>query len=37
VEAAILEFDHARIEQPANGLAALGSQLTVLRGGTAAE
>jgi hypothetical protein len=37
VEATILEFDHARVEQPAHGLAALGAQLTVLGGGTPAQ
>ena len=37
VEAAFLELDHARLEQLADGLPALRAQLTVLRGGTAAE
>jgi hypothetical protein len=37
VEAAVLELDHARLEQPADGLAALRAQFTILGGGTPAQ
>ena len=37
VEAAVLELDHARLEQPADGLPALRAQLAVLGGGPAAQ
>ena len=37
VEAALLELDHPGFEQLTDGLPALGAQLTVLRGGAAAE
>jgi hypothetical protein len=36
MKAPVLEFDHARVEQPADGLSALGAQLTVLGRGAAA-
>ena len=36
MEAPVLELDHARVEQAADGLPALGPQLTVLGGGAAA-
>ena len=37
VEAPLLELDHARLEQPADGLPALRAQLAVLGGGAAAQ
>src|SRR5262249_59224234 len=37
VKAALLDPPHARLEKPADGLPALGAQLTVLGGGAAAE
>src|SRR5262249_20847987 len=37
VEAAVLELDHARLEQPADRLPALRAQFAVLGGGTAAQ
>ena len=37
VEAAILELDHARLEQPADGLPTLRAQLAVLGGSTPAQ